>query len=295
MKRIISFLLCLALVFSFVGCAKRSEKAVGKLNVVTTVFPLYDFVRAVGGDRVDITLIIPPGSEIHSFEPTPSDMAAVYESDVFFYIGGESDTWVQRLLDDKKINSCALIDFVNLLYEDGEDEYDEHIWTSGDNAVLMVEKIAKELSKADNSGKEVYRKNCENYCKRIKSVTDRLKKAVKESGRKFILVADRFPFKYMADCCGFSYEAAFGGCAVSTDISLKVMARLVDTVKEKNIKYVYCTEMSNKNIALALKEYTGAEILELHSAHNVTADDFKNKITYVDIMERNLKSLKRGL
>ncbi len=293
MKRTISLILILLLLLC--GCTKNQREENNRIKVVTTIYPLYDFVRAVGGDRVDITLLISAGTEVHSYEPTPSDMKALYNADLFFYIGGESDTWAERILSDTQVKSYPLMDSVNLLFEDGEDEYDEHIWTSSNNAVLMIEKIASVLSETDSLNSEEYENNCNKYCENIKSVSKEIMKTVKNSKNKFILVADRFPFKYMASQYGIEYESAFGGCASSTDISLKVMKRLVDTVKSKGVKYVFCTELSNKNIAKSLSEQTGVKILELHSAHNVTADDFNGGITYIDIMKRNLSVLEKGL
>ncbi len=293
MKRTVSLILALLLLLC--GCTKNHREENNKIKVVTTIYPLYDFVRAVGGDRVDITLLISAGTEVHSFEPTPSDMKAIYNADLFFYIGGESDTWAERILADTETKAYPLMNSVNLLFEDGEDEYDEHIWTSSDNAVLMIEKIASVLCKTDSLNSQEYKNNCNKYCENIKSVSNQIMKTVKNSKNKFILVADRFPFKYMASQYGIEYESALDGCASSTDVSLKVMKRLVDTVKSKGVKYVFCTELSNRNIAKSLSEQTGVKILELHSAHNVTADDFKDGITYVDIMKRNLSTFKKGL
>lgn len=293
MKRTVSLILIILLLLC--GCTKNQKEVNNKIKAVTTIYPLYDFVRAVGGDKVDITLLISAGTEIHSYEPTPSDMKALYNADLFFYIGGESDTWAKRILADTDIKAYSLMDSVNLIFEDGEDEYDEHIWTSSENAVLMLRKITSVFCDLDKENQEEYKNNCDKYCKKIENVSSDIRQTVENSKKKFILVADRFPFKYMANEYGIEYEAAFGGCASSTDISLKVMKRLVDTVNEENVKYAFCTELSNKNIARSLSEQTGVKILELHSAHNVTADDFNSGLTYVDIMKRNLSVLKKGL
>ncbi|MCQ2440548.1 MAG: metal ABC transporter substrate-binding protein [Clostridia bacterium] len=293
MKRTVSLILIILLLLC--GCTKNQKEVNNKIKAVTTIYPLYDFVRAVGGDNVDVTLLIPAGGEVHSYEPTPSDIKAIYDADCFFYIGGESDSWVERILSDKGVNAYRLIESANLLAEDGEDEYDEHIWTSSENAVLMLRKITSVICDLDKENKEKYKNNCDKYCKEIENVSSNIRQTVENSKNKFILVADRFPFKYMASEYGIEYKAAFGGCASSTDISLKVMKRLVNTVKEKDLKYVFCTELSNQNIAKSLSEQTGVKILELHSAHNVTADDFNSGITYVDIMKRNLSVLKKGL
>ena len=277
------------------GCTATPYKKGGNIKVVTTIFPIYDFVRAVGGERVDIKLLIRPGTEVHSYDPVPSDIKAVYDSDLFIYIGGESDKWVDKMLSDVKINSCAMMDYTDNLTEDGEDEYDEHIWTSPDNAVKMIEKITEKLSEADPQNSKAYKANANGYIAEINKVSKETEKVISECAKPFILVADRFPFKYFVTRYGIEYEAASGGCAVSSDISLKVMKRLINEVEKRNLKYAFYTEMSNKSVANALNEQTGVKLLEFNSAHNVTLDEFNNKITYVDIMKNNLDTLKEAL
>ncbi len=299
MKRILICILCVALLC---GCSAVTDtKESSKITVVTTIFPLYDFARAIGGDNIEVKMLIRPGTEVHSYDPLPSDMAAVYDSKLFLYIGGESDTWVDTLLSDGGINSQSLIDTVGHNHEEhedhthGHDHIDEHIWTSPDNAVLMLETICESIIKIDAENAEIYRKNCGAYIKRIEEASEQISNTVSEYENPFILVADRFPFTYFTEEYNIEYEAAFDGCAVSTDISLKTMSRLTETIKEKNIKSVFCTELSSKNIANALKEELGVQIIELHSAHNVSLDDFNGGITYVDILYRNVNALERGL
>lgn len=303
MKRILICILCVVLLC---GCnGNVNLKSTEKPTVVTTIFPLYDFARAIGGDLIDVKMLIKPGAEVHSYDPLPSDMTSVYNSDLFLYIGGESDEWVNTLLNGANVNLTSLIDCVSCLKEhthehkhshnDTHEHSDEHIWTSCDNAVLMLEKICEEIIEIDLKNAETYRKNCDEYIEKIKVASEKTDNVVSKYENPFILVADRFPYEYFTEKYGIEYEAAFDGCAATTDISFKTMARLVETIKEKNIKTVYCTELSSKNIAKALSEETGVEIIELHSAHNVTLDDFNGGITYVDILYRNSDALERGL
>lgn len=303
MKRILICILCVVLLC---GCnGNVNIKSTEKPTVTATIFPLYDFARAIGGDLLDVKLLIKPGAEVHSYDPLPSDMTSVYNSDLFLYIGGESDEWVNTLLNGTDLNLVSLIDCVTCdtehnhehkhSHNDTHEHSDEHIWTSPDNAVLMLEKICENIIEIDLKNAEIYRKNCDEYIKKIKSASDEISKTVSKHKDPFILVADRFPYEYFTEQYGIEYEAAFDGCAATTDISFKTMARLVETIKEKNIKTVFCTELSSKNIAKALSEETGVEITELHSAHNVTLDDFNGGITYVDILYRNLDALERGL
>lgn len=295
MKRVIVCVLCLLLLCGCTG--KKSQNSNGKPTVVTTIFPLYDFARAVGGDCVNVKMLIKPGSEVHEYDPLPSDMAAIYDSDLFLYIGGESDSWVDSLLSDVNKNSMSFIGLANDEHtheHHGHNHLDEHIWTSPKIAVLMVNEICDGLIGIDKKNTDIYVKNRDEYIKKINSASNEISNVIKVADNPFLLVADRFPFEYFAEEYGLDYKAAFGGCAVSTDISLKTMTELTETIESKNIKAVFCTELSNRNIADALNEQLGVKIIELHSAHNVTLDDFKNGITYADILYRNANALKRG-
>ncbi len=289
-------ILCILFAALFLcSCAETQHSVDDRVKVVTTIFPVYDFVRAVGGDKVDIKLLIKPGTEVHSYDPVPSDIMAIYNSDLFIYIGGESDKWVDKMLSGYSVNSCAMMDYTDNLTEDGEDEYDEHIWTSPYNAIKMTEKIAERLSEVDPENSKLYKLNADEYADKITEVSEEIGEVVSKSKEPFILVADRFPFKYFASCYKIEYGAASGGCAVSSDISLKVMKRLINEVENRSLKYAFYTEMSNKSVANALKEQTGVKLLELNSAHNVTLSEFNSGITYVDIMKNNLKALKEAL
>lgn len=296
MKRVVICVLCL---FLLCGCtAKKPQSTDSKPTVVATIFPLYDFARAVGGECVNVKMLIKPGSEVHEYDPLPSDMAAVYDSDLFLYIGGESDKWVDSLLAGTNVNSLSFIDLASGEHNHehhGHNHTDEHIWTSPEIAVSMIKNICWALIESDPENADVYTKNQDEYTKKINSAANEISAAVSDADNPFLLVADRFPFEYFVEEYGIEYEAAFGGCAVSTDISLKTMSRLTETIEKRKLKSVFCTELSNKNIANALKNQLGVEIIELHSAHNVTLDDFKAGVTYADILHRNAKALQRGL
>ncbi len=293
MKRIIICLLCMLVLC---GCT-ATQKDTSKPTIVTTIFPLYDFARHICGNKADVKMLIKPGSEVHSYDPLPSDMAAVYDSDLFLYIGGESDKWVQNLLDDNEINSIPLIGSIaeHTEHHNGHSHADEHIWTSPENAVLMMEEICENIIKIDGKNADFYRKNCEKYIQEINVASQQISNIISKYENPFILVADRFPFVYLTRHYGIDYEAAFDGCAVSSDISMKTMSHLTKTIKNKGVKTVFVTELSSQNIAKALKEELGVQIMELHSAHNVSTDDFNSGISYVDIMYRNKLALERGI
>lgn len=296
MKRLVALLVCVLLLLS--GCTATDTEDNGRLRVVTTIFPIYDLVRAVGGDNVDITLLIDPGTEVHTFDPAPSDVMAIQNADCFFYIGGESDTWVNSVIGEINILPTALLDCAEPIEEHhgehGHEHIDEHIWTSPYNAIKMLTEITAVLADADPENADIYSKNAESYGERISGVAERIKNAVSAAKEPFLLIADRNPYEHFAHAFGIECEAAFGGCAASTDISLKTMKRLVETVNEKGLKSAFYTEMSSKNIANALAEETGVALYQLNSAHNVTKDEFERGVTYVDLMEQNAAALEEG-
>ena len=294
-NRLLSGIVAVILIAAYIcGCGKGAEKS-GKTKIVCSNFPTYDFARAVAGESAEIKLLISPGMEIHSYDPTPSDMVALNSSDIFIMIGGESEEWARKLTADSKINSLALIDFVKTLNEDGEEEADEHVWTSPENALVMVDRICDCLCKINPQSADEYTENADSYKAKISAADREISAVISEKSDKSILVADRFPFKYFADYYKLSYTAALSGCAQSTDVSAKKMIELSRSVSQHNYKAVFCTELSNKTVAMALSEQTGVDIIELHSAHNVTKEDFDNGITYVDIMYKNASALERGM
>lgn len=295
MKRVLICVMCLVLLC---GCnAPQAKKPQEKLTIVTTIFPLYDFARQICGEKADVKMLIKPGSEVHSYDPLPSDMKSIYDSDLFLYIGGESDKWVDTMLDAADVTSVPLISCVAHHNHDhnGEKHADEHIWTSTENAVTMLKTICAGIISIDCENAAYYQANCDDYVQKIVTAAQQISGVVAECENPFILVADRFPFVYFTEEFGIDYEAAFDGCAVSTDISMKTMLRITKTIQSKNVKTVFVTELSSKNIAKTLHTEYGVKVLELHSAHNVTLDDFNNGITYVDILYRNSAALKEGL
>jgi zinc transport system substrate-binding protein len=283
----------------------------GKISVVTTNFPPYDFVREIGGTRVDLHMLLPPGSESHSFEPTPQDIIRIQNCDVFIYGGGESDDWVDRILDSMdtgKKHIISLLDCVDAVEEEivegmeeeeeeetGEAEYDEHVWTSPHNAKLIVLKISDTLKRLDPSNAAEYERNTLAYITKLNELNDAFEKVVSGAARKTIVFGDRFPFRYFADAYGLTYFAAFPGCSTETECSAATIAFLVNKIRAEKIPVVFYIELSNEKIADTISEETGAKKRLLHAAHNITKRDFDRGVTYYDIMSGNVDSLKEAL
>jgi zinc transport system substrate-binding protein len=315
MKRVFLFSISIILIFVS-GCTQKKNNNVqsknGKITITATIFPPYDFVRAIAEDKVNLSMLLPPASESHSFEPTPKDIITIQNSDVFIYVGGESDEWVNRILesmDTRNMTIIALMDTVDVVEEEivegmeAEEEaetelpnaYDEHIWTSPQNAKRIVSFIADALCKRDSANADFYRRNAENYISQLDNLDVKFQAAVDSASRKTIVFGDRFPFRYFADRYGLSYFSAFPGCSTETEPSAGTVAFLIDKIKNERIPVVFHIELSNERMADTIAEETGAEKLLLHACHNISKKDFENGMTYIDIMRRNVENLRRAL
>jgi zinc transport system substrate-binding protein len=325
MKKILLCLLFTIAGFALICClgsctAKKnaeSQKADGKINVTVALFASYDFVREIAGDRVNLALLLPPGAESHSFEPTPRDIIAIQNSDVFIYTGGESDVWVERILESMDTGKMAILslmecvdvveeEIVEGLEEEEEDpllalgielepEYDEHVWTSPVNAVLIVRAITDMLCEVDGENAAYYRQNSDEYTAKLNELDAAFREVVASAQRKTIVFGDRFPFRYFADAYGLSYYAAFPGCSTETEPSAATVAFLMDKIKNEGIPVVFHIELSNERMADAISEETGAKKLLLHACHNISKTDFEKGVSYLDLMNKNVENLKEAL
>lgn len=315
-NRLVAVIMMVALCASILGgCGKNeatnsnSGKDEGKINVVATIFPEYDFLRQIGGDHINLTMLLKPGAESHSYEPTPQDIMSINKSDVFVYVGGDSDEWVKSIIesvDMSKKNVVTLMDCVDLVEEEvvegmtpekeeEEVEYDEHVWTSPRNSKLIVQKLCDNLCEADSKNAEEYKKNTEAYLAKLDQLDREFKDVVSSAKRKEIVVGDRFPFRYFVDSYGLTYYAAFPGCSTDTEPSAETVAFLTDKVKQDGIPVVFHIELSNAKVCNSICENTGAKSELLNAVHNVSKTDFDAGITYIDLMEHNVEVLKTAL
>lgn len=322
MKRITALLLSAALVFSMTACSKTAttdKDNNNKIKVVTTIFPAYDWVREVTGndEAVDCSMLLDNGVDIHSFQPSAEDILKISECDLFIYVGGESDTWVTEVLSGNAKADRKVISLMDLLkdevkeektvegmqeedeHEDGDDaEYDEHVWLSLKMAQTAVSGIAEELSGLNSKDKEKYKRNAEAYNAKLSALDAQYKETVDNAAQKTIVVADRFPFRYMADDYGIKYYAAFAGCSAETEASFETVVFLADKIDELGLKNVITLENNDHKIAetvISNSKEKNAEIKVLDSLQSVTSEDVKAGSTYLSIMESNLKVLKEVL
>ena len=279
-----------------------------KLKIVATDFPCYDFARHVVGDRGEVTMLIHPGAEVHSFEPSPADILSIGQADLFVYIGGEGDAWVGNILagfDDGAPSQLRMMEVVEPLEEEGEGpshalehetpEYDEHIWTSPKNAIRMVGALAEVLEEIDPEGEAYYADRAGEYCAEIGDIDAAFEAVVRGGLRRELVFADRFPFLYFARAYDLGYAAAFPSCTADTEPTPQIIATLIRKIVQDRIPAVYTIEMSTQSVAKTIAEETGVRILTLHSAQTVTQEEFDAGETYVTLMRRNVEALREGL
>ena len=300
MRKYASLLLALCLLLT--ACSAGAESGGEPLRVVATDFPCYDLARQVLGSDASLTLLIRPGMDTHTYEPTPADAKAVYEADVLIYIGGTSDAWVEDMLADAPdVMAVRMMDSVQPLEEahaeHGHEDisYDEHIWTSPVNMRAMLSSVEEALCAADPDGASTYRANAEAYDAQLVQLDQTFRDLVSGAARTELIFADRFPFLYFAREYGLSYVSAFSGCSEEAQPSVQAVAALIDAVEQDGVPVIYVIEMSTGDVARAVAEQTGAEIVEMHSCQSVTGEEFEAGETYLSLMTRNVEALRKGL
>ncbi|MDR2729862.1 MAG: metal ABC transporter substrate-binding protein [Treponema sp.] len=311
MKKIILILIA-AILFGTGGCKQNkniiTRNTNGKINVTVTIFPPYDFVRQIAGDRVNLTMLLSPGAESHSYEPSPKDIINVQNSDIFIYVGGNSDYWIGRIFESMNtdnIKILAMIDTVDAVeeeiiegMEEGDDEgieYEEHVWTSPRNTLMIVGAITGLLCETDPANAVFYQQNAAVYSEELTRLDAAFKAVIAGAKRNTIVFADRFPFRYFADAYGLVYYAAFPGCSTETEPSAATVAFLINKIKAEKIPVVFHIELSNERMADAISGETGAKKLLLHACHNITKRDFEAGLSYLDFMRRNVENLREAL
>ena len=320
MKKILSVclavLLCAGLLAS---CGTGTEFAKSdKLQIVTTIFPVYDWVRQIAGNKADIVMLLDSGTDLHSYQPTADDLVQISRCDLFIYVGGESDEWTQDALESTSSNSRLAINLLEVLggavkeeevkpgmqtEEEEEDEeegpeYDEHIWLSLRNAAVLCRAIADTLGKLDETNKTEYTANCNAYLDKLNALDQEYQAAIGAATVKTMLFGDRFPFRYLADDYGLDYYAAFVGCSAETEASFETIVFLANKVDELGLHAILQIESADGSIAETVRQNTRAKdqtILTLNSMQSVTAQGVEDGAEYLAIMQENLPVLEQAL
>lgn len=321
MKKILALLLALwipAAVLS--GCAPQDDSAASnKLNIVTTIFPAYDWVREILGDetdRAEITTLLDSGVDLHSYQPTVDDIVKISDCDLFLYVGGESDGWVDDALKNAPNKERKVIRLLDVLGDSAkaeetvegmqeeehdheeEAEYDEHIWLSLKNAQVLVAAISEALQESDPARKDTYAANAAAYAEKLSALDGEYRAAVDSGKYKTLLFGDRFPFRYLADDYGLDYYAAFPGCSAETEASFETVSFLAGKMDALGLPCVLTIEGTQHKIAETVVQNTAQknqQILTMDSMQAVTANDASSGVSYLSIMEKNLSVLKKAL
>ena len=325
-KNIVTLALVLTLaVSSLVACGsvknshlQSSSNEDVKYEIVCTIFPIYDWVKNIVGDNdnVNVTLLLDQGTDIHSFQPTTADIALISDADMFIYVGGESDEWAEdaaseavnkkqiavnlmEILDDEVVEE-EIKEGMQAEEEDSKEdevEYDEHVWLSLKNAQTIVSQLTDKISEMDEANQETYVQNSAMYMSQLASLDAQYQAVINIASQNTLLFADRFPFRYLVEDYNLDYYAAFVGCSAETEASFETIAFLAEKLKELGLSKVLIIENSDGKIADTVIEQAGTSATKavLNSMQSVTADDVKDGITYISIMQDNLEVLKEAL
>ncbi len=324
MKKNLTFLVAAILfLFLLAGCSQDPEKDVpaaeraksDKIQVVATLFPQYDFTRQIAGDKAEVTLLLPPGVESHSYEPTPSDVIKISQSNLFIYTGQYMEAWSGKIisgLKDSGSESYVLdvsqgIDLAKTEETESErhdDEeasqehdhlYDPHIWTDPLIAKEMTANIRDALCRIDPANADYYKANAAKYSNELDALDAEFRAVVSGGKRAEILFGSRFALYYFAKQYGLSYEAAFDSCSSETEPSARTVAGLIKEINDKDIPVIYYAEIEDPKVAKSISAETGAKPLLFHSCHNVTKEELESGATYLSLMKQNVENLKEGL
>lgn len=332
MKKIITLMLVAVLaVCALSGCgtSKSGEDTKDKkIKIVTTIFPEYDWVMQILGDKADkadVTMLLDKGVDLHSYQPSTADIAKISEADVFIYVGGESDEWVEDVLKEAKNKKLKVINLMDVMgdkakeeevkegmqeeeeehaeeakdgKEEEEVEYDEHVWLSLKNAKIFTKKIADVLSEVDKDDAKTYQANYESYAKKLDDLDKKYADAVASAKNKTLVFGDRFPFRYLVNDYGLDYYAAFVGCSAESEASFETVTFLAKKIDELGLGNVLTIENNNHKIAKTVVDNTknkDQKVLTMDSMQSTTSKDVKDGATYLGIMEKNLEVLKEAL
>ena len=308
-KKILAAASALVLGASLCGCSADEKPQGGKLTVITTIFPAYDFARQVFGDSADVKMLLKPGQESHSYDPSAKDIVEISGCDLFIYNGGESDQWVESVLKSAPdVSTFRMTDAVSLLEEEvtegmqehdheeesgghDEEEYDEHVWTSPANSAKIVRALGNAAAEQFPELSEQLAANAGDYAGKIDELDGKFAELLDGEERYFIF-GDRFPLLYFFRRYGLNYYAAFPGCGSETEPSARTMTFLLDKLKQEDaVPAVFCIELSSRRLADVLAEDSGLQTVEFHTCHNISQDDFNSGATYLTLMQRNYNAL----
>ncbi len=312
MKKIFAVIVAaLLFICAFCGCDNVQTEEQNGIKIVCTAFPQYDFAKSILGDvSGSVVLLTDNGADLHSYEPTAADIIEISSADLFIYVGGVSDEWVEGILksaNNPELSTLAIMDTVETFYEervsgmqhDHEHEHDsqkdEHVWLSLENAIEITKAISDKMCEADGENASVYTANANAYIEKINALDKEYEAVINSAKRKVLLFADRFPFRYLIESYSLEYYAAFSGCSSESEASFETMAFLIDKAKELSLPVILTIDGSDGSLAKTVSEATGATVKTLDSCQSVSITDIENGTDYLNIMNSNLEILKEAL
>lgn len=313
MKKGLIFIIISIIIFSacivIIRPKGENKQDDNKIQIVATLFPQYDFAKQIGGDKVNVSLLLTPGTETHTYEPTPQDIIRINDSDLFIYTGKYMEPWADRIVggidSDTKILDAS--NNINLLKSEDDDdeeeheheehhhEFDPHIWLDPQNAIIMVKNITEELCSIDKENEEYYRANSERIIAEINSMDLDIENTIKNSNKNKVVFGGTFAYAYFVNKYKLEYVTAYDSCGESSEPSVARVKEVIDYMKENNIKVVFYQEASSGKIADSIAKETGAKKLVFHTVHNATQEEINNGETYISLMRKNLDNLKQAL
>ena len=303
------------------------------MKIVCTIFPEYDWVKQLLGDhaeQAELTYLLDSGMDLHSYQPTALDMAKIVECDLFVYVGGESDEWVEDALAEAVNKDMQVINLLEVMgdaakeeevkegmehdhdhededhdehdhdheHEEDEAEYDEHVWLSLKNAKALCAEITEKLTVLDSANKDDYRANLNAYAAQLDKLDGDFRKLAGDAKQKTLVFGDRFPFRYLVDDYGLDYYAAFVGCSAETEASFETVVFLAQKMDALGCGTIFTIENSDHKIAQTIIDNTKAKnqkIAELNSLQSVTKDQIGSGTTYLSLMQQNYDTLKSAI
>lgn len=310
-------LICLPIILTFSGCKSVQSEALpnDKITVTASLFPQYDFAKQIAGDKAEVTLLLPPGTESHTYDPSPSDILKISNSDIFFYTGKELEPWADKIISGTKSENlivCNVSDGINLMknkhhhhhhekehhhstHKHHEHNFDPHVWLNPTLAAQMVDNITHAFCEKDPENSSYYESNAEVCKNKLFRLDEDFKTMINSAKQKNIVFAGRFAHLYFVNHYGLEYVAAFDSCSTEAEPSVKKVAKIIDFIQKNNIPAVYYEELSEPKIANSIAEQTGVKTLKFSTLHNVTKKQLQDNVTYFDLMYENLENLRQGL
>lgn len=299
--------------FFISSCQNLQEKPATqkKIRVITTLFPLYDFCRIIGQEKVEVILLLPPGVEAHAYEPKPADIVRIHDSDLLVFTGSAMEPWVPKILKGIQSTKLSVIDSSKGIsfpkmepqFEDKtsghsyhkHDGMDPHIWLDFDNAGKMIDAITEGLIAKDGRNKDFYLKNARDYHEKLVALDKKYQASLAGCKNKFIVYAGHASVGYLMNRYHIRYISAYKGFSPDSEPTPKALAEMVNIVKKNGLRYIYYEELITPKVADVISRETGVGLLMLHGAHNVTKKELDSGVSYIILMERNLENLIKGM